>query len=76
MQAICPNCSSNEISVTVEVLAIFEDGEVRHTQRIYEASDGVLSCDTCCETSFATGKQAWIDAAINKYESTYARSAA
>lgn len=74
MQAICPSCGSNEISVTVEVLAVFEDGEIE-TQGSYRADDGVLSCDTCCETSFTSGKQKWINAAVDKYELTYGKVA-
>ena len=74
MKAICPSCNSDEISVTVEVLAIFEGGEIE-TQDRY-ANDGILSCDVCCETSFSTGKQAWIDAAVDKYELTYGKVAA
>ena len=70
MQAVCPKCSSNEISVTVEVLAIFEGGEV-DTQGSYNADNGVLSCDSCLHTSFTNGKQEWIDAAVDNYELTY-----
>jgi len=75
MQAICPNCGSNEISVTVEVLAIFDGGEVE-TQGAYRADDGVLSCDTCSHTSFTRGKDEWIEAAVDKYENEYGGMAA
>mgnify|MGYP003344341412 CR=1 FL=1 len=61
--------------MTVEVLAIFDGGEVE-TQGAYRADDGVLSCDTCSHTSFTSGKQEWIDAAIDKYETQYGGMAA
>lgn len=71
MQAVCPSCGNNtvELIMDVEVRAVFDDGTIELNAPSEALGYGTLVCSTCdiVEGPHLT-RQAWIQAAIDKYD--------